>query len=489
MTTPLTFRHTGEAGDIVYSLPVIRAFGGGVLYIKNDPGVTRPITPDLFNSLADLIKPQEYIHDVRWCDGQKVDYDFSLFRSSYRPMRTLAMSQARYLGLDRHFDTWTPWIKTSPVPHGYPVFARSPRYHNPAWDAIWPEMVAKYPDAFFVGTKEERDVFEQRFGGGLKHFPTKTFGDLAKIIAGASVFVGNQSAPYAIAEAMKVNTIQETWDRHRDCVFARPNAMYLATHKEWETIRDNPPQPEGLILALQFHPAMVPQAEALLRLLCDIEQVKRHDVEFCLSARRDVGTDDMDRLQRLAETKFAVVHRILGRRAGTGWPAGPNDMWAETTTRMSIARREGKTSMPAMLTFEPDCVPLCANWIDRLKAAWVRASGHGKDCCGHQETEKDHINGNGIFRVGIQIKHPALYGCGGDEGWDCQHGHLLLKIGEDAPEIFQRYQWDNYTYENILGIRKHGKVPALFHGTKGMNGIAFVRRMLESGELQRRAIV
>lgn len=483
-----TYTLTGDLGDCIYAMPVIRHLGGGVVKLKNEPSITRPLTQAMFDSLAGIMKPQPYIEDVVWADGTRVDYDFTLFRSHYRPLRTLAMSQARYLKVDRHFDTATPWLKPPRVVgHGYPIFARSARYHNPYWDRIWPEIVAMHKDAWFIGLESEHAAFCAEFGH-VRRFPTRDFTDVAALIAGSSVFVGNQSAPYAIAEAMKVNTIQETHLNQRDCIFPRKNAVFVATYDEWVAIRDGRPREGTLVLALQFHPATIAQAEALLQLICDIEPTKRKDVEFCLSARRDVSTDDIDRLQRIAETKFATAHRILGRRAGTGWPAGPNDMWAETTTRMSIMRREGKTNAVAMLTFEPDCVPLRADWINVLKEAWYDADGHGKDVCGHQDTEKDHINGNGIFRIGIQVKHNALYGAGGEEGWDCAHGKLLLAIGEDTPAISQRYQWSNYTFDDLLSIRKHGQVPALFHGTKGDNGVRFVRLMLESGELARRSV-
>lgn len=481
-----TFQATGDMGDLIYLLPVIRHLGGGVLKLKSEPRITRTLTHAMFDSLAGIMKPQEYIEDVVWADGARVEHDFTLFRSHYQPLRTLVATQAAYrniFGVDTH----SAWIAPPQViKHGRPVIARSPRYHNPEWQGIWPEILARYPNALFIGHEAEHGAFCAEFGH-VEKAPTKDFVEMAAIIAGASIFIGNQSAPYALAEAMKVDSIQETHPKQRDCIFGRENGAFLRTYAEWTALRDGRPRDQVIMLALQFHPATQEQTEALLDLICDIEPTVRSDVEFCLSARRDVDPELLMRLKARALQKFTVVHTITGKRMGTGWPMGPNDMWSETMMRISCLNRDGKTNAKAILTFEPDCVPLRADWINALKEAWWRADRHGKYCCGHQEGSPDHINGNALFRISIQQKHPELYGSSGHEGWDCLHGKLLLEIGEDTAAISQRYQWDNYTFDDLLAIRKHGKVPALFHGTKGMNGIAFVRRMLESGELHRRA--
>jgi hypothetical protein len=76
------------------------------------------------------------------------------------------------------------------------------------------------PDALFVGTAAE---FEE-FGAGEHYFADDALG-LARVIAGASVFVGNQSLPYAIAEGLKVGRLQEVSTDVPNCRF--PGALAL----------------------------------------------------------------------------------------------------------------------------------------------------------------------------------------------------------------------------------------------------------------------
>jgi ADP-heptose:LPS heptosyltransferase len=73
---------------------------------------------------------------------------------------------------------------------------------------------------------------------------TETILDLARVIAGAGVFIGNQSAPMAIALGLGKNVIQECWQANPNCLFRRDNAIYfgvtttdreLEIPKEWLT--------------------------------------------------------------------------------------------------------------------------------------------------------------------------------------------------------------------------------------------------------------
>jgi hypothetical protein len=54
---------------------------------------------------------------------------------------------------------------------------------------------------------------------------TPTLLDVARVIAGCKLFVGNQSCPRAIAEGLKV-PVASSHGRHNTCHFARPDAWY-----------------------------------------------------------------------------------------------------------------------------------------------------------------------------------------------------------------------------------------------------------------------
>ena len=57
--------------------------------------------------------------------------------------------------------------------------------------------------------------------------PTANIMELARLIAGAGVLIGNQSAPMAIALGLGQNVIQECWQGNPNCLFPkRRNAIF-----------------------------------------------------------------------------------------------------------------------------------------------------------------------------------------------------------------------------------------------------------------------
>src|SRR5947208_2662564 len=90
-----TFKHSGDLGDIIFSLPTVRALGGGVLYLDPTGGELEPLvkeplklrthtklTAAAIDSLRPLLLLQEYIADVRFWHGERVDYNLDEFRRS-----------------------------------------------------------------------------------------------------------------------------------------------------------------------------------------------------------------------------------------------------------------------------------------------------------------------------------------------------------------------------------------------------------------------
>ena len=81
-------------------------------------------------------------------------------------------------------------------------------------------------DAMFVGFPEEHEAFVKEFGPiGLVR--TRTLLDLAQVIAGCQIFVGNQSTPFALAEGLKKTVIQEVYLTDPNCIFERPGAQFV----------------------------------------------------------------------------------------------------------------------------------------------------------------------------------------------------------------------------------------------------------------------
>jgi hypothetical protein len=89
----------------------------------------------------------------------------------------------------------------------------------------WAELQKQVSDvAIFVGLPEEHQAFEKSMGWKIDYHPVHDMLELASIIAGAEVFVGNQSQCYALAVGLGV---PEIWlEARRDMPMER-NECYF----------------------------------------------------------------------------------------------------------------------------------------------------------------------------------------------------------------------------------------------------------------------
>lgn len=137
--------------------------------------------------------------------------------------KLLALVQSEMFGKNGH-TTKEKWLRVDhPVRVGdYDVILhRSTRYQNPAFP--WKAVLKKYGKrALMVGLEQEHSIFTQQFGK-VEFHRTGDFLELARVIAGAKLFIGNQSAPYAIAEGLKMPAILEACPTALDCQFERPD--------------------------------------------------------------------------------------------------------------------------------------------------------------------------------------------------------------------------------------------------------------------------
>jgi len=214
-----SFYHAGDIGDLVYGLYVMRALGGGDLLLgeRTELGNLQPrmgIRREMMVNLVGFLKTQEYVKRVQWlAQPPFVVHDLNLFRLHWR-------GELPGTGRDTHllemhcaaFGLVTDWNRawlTMPQKREVAVvLARSARQRNHRFP--WREVVQKYRGkAGFVGTDTEHGEFCASFG----HVPklhTPTFEHMAKVVAACDLFVGNSSAPLAVAEGLKVRVLQET---------------------------------------------------------------------------------------------------------------------------------------------------------------------------------------------------------------------------------------------------------------------------------------
>jgi len=237
-----TVSHAGDAGDIIYACATMRALAKHwkdqvELVIHPAPAINyvrSPATPESVDKLAPLIAAQPYVGFVRYSEepeGTRLD----TWRMWWPQIAGYGITLCAAHLLEHRIDPrcmHQPWLTVpDPKPIAPVVIHRSARYHNPNFP--WKVVLEKYGhDAVMVGLPDEHQAFVDEFGF-VNYQPTDNFLQLARVIAGAKLFIGNQSSPYAIAEGLKMNTIQETWIGEgrecgdANCVFPRGNALYV----------------------------------------------------------------------------------------------------------------------------------------------------------------------------------------------------------------------------------------------------------------------
>ena len=209
--------HSGNAGDLIYSLPAMRKASELKsekvhLYLHiNVPAkygqLHHPMGSVQMNrQMAEMLIPLLISTDfIGKCEiteePQQVDYNFDLFRKFHN--YTGHISQWYFhiypeLTCDLSVPIKFDWL---PIPEVFDiVLNRTSRYHNPTFDYT---ALRQYQDRItFVGLPEEYRVISAKLPN-IKHYPVQNFYELAQVISGCNLFIGNQSMAFAIAEQMK----------------------------------------------------------------------------------------------------------------------------------------------------------------------------------------------------------------------------------------------------------------------------------------------
>jgi len=223
-----TFKHSGDLGDIIYSLPAVRKLGGGVLLLDITGGADEPIcrqqcidertkfNRDGFEFIAPLLRDQEYLKDVAVWNGEAVDYNLNRFRQKL--IDPNARSKTRNL-LDLYLDAFglpvhdpdEGWLTCGEPIHldRKVAVSRSPRMQS---NFPWFVVRKRYfrDQGVFIGLPKEHELFEYTFDTTIPHHPTKDALEMARVISGCELFVGNSTFALAVAIALgHVSIVQE----------------------------------------------------------------------------------------------------------------------------------------------------------------------------------------------------------------------------------------------------------------------------------------
>lgn len=224
-----TFKHSGDMGDIIYCLPVIKALGGGILLLDTSGGEDEEscrkqcidgktkFNKTSFDFISPVIRHQDYIIDCReYIKGERVDYNLNNFRLKFSDPNS--RSKTKNL-LDLHMEAFNlpqhdpneAWLKPScPIILDRKIIVcRSPRMQsNFPWfqsnKFVWRDK------GVFIGLPKEHEFFEWTFDIKIPYHKVKDSLDMCNVIAGCETFVANSTFALALAIGLgTVNIIQE----------------------------------------------------------------------------------------------------------------------------------------------------------------------------------------------------------------------------------------------------------------------------------------
>jgi hypothetical protein len=252
------FKHSGTLGDLIYSLPLVKHFGGGEFYLhlnqvdwigrhyygsSPDPFHRGRMTPEDLEFMRSFMESQPYITRFDALDSDtEITHNLDRFRTAFvnHPGNYVDIYSQTFGILDtRQQETLRnqPWLTVSDpvhVPDRPYVVNRTARWCPGDTGPVWAAWRAEGADrhSVFVGLESEYRAFCQATGWELPHYPTPTLLDLARVIAGAEQYIGNQSAGLALAIGLGVPYACESRRdlplERNECYFPhRPNGEYF----------------------------------------------------------------------------------------------------------------------------------------------------------------------------------------------------------------------------------------------------------------------
>lgn len=323
-----TFFHSGDLGDIIYGLLFAREHRPIALILGPEPGVTtrQPMTPALFAWLQPLLARQTWIRSAEFGHNHTAAcYNLNGFRKTWFDPRTGCARRRRlFETYAEHFNEPAlpeneAWLEADPVADmARPVVvSRSPRYNNNAFP--WAAIAKRYANRLrFVGLPEEFAAWTRAHGPIATHATTRDALELANVIAGAALFIGNQSFPMALALALNVPVLQEVCASTPDCVFHRPNAQFIASVADVPKLPAFPPP-------LMRHVSNTPDRHGIVELGPCAAAMGLGDTLTVTPVARELGNGAVMLLpRRLAHFAF-LFHRLCPVRFDENPPVFPWD--------------------------------------------------------------------------------------------------------------------------------------------------------------------
>lgn len=215
---------SGNPGDTIAGLTVAASFKRANVYLTIGPLMPQKLA----NALIPLVLRQPYINECKIFDGTtKIDLNLDDFRGisslKYDFLHSVQLGK-----FHRYWNLANPWITNiEPIYVNDIVLNRTTRYHG---EMDYYSLCKKYEGRVtFLGFKDEHESFCKLFHVDIPRHETPTFLDVAQVIKGSKLYVGNQSSCWWVAEGMKHPRLVEVCE-------VVPNSMPIGVngHCDWE---------------------------------------------------------------------------------------------------------------------------------------------------------------------------------------------------------------------------------------------------------------
>jgi len=228
------YYHSGDLGDILQSLVIIKNTGGGTLYIGPDIKVPEErfhprekINFKTFEFLKSLLEAQSYIKNVFYTEKypENVTHDLNKFRTFYFKTHNefgfwpngtninLLDASLNIFELDTSLKN-SKWlfVKNKIVYNKKIIINKTLRVNNfsEEIESSYKYLVTNFSNfCVFVGLEEEYNNFVEKYGY-IEYIKINDAYELAQIINQCYIFIGNTSFPIWIAESLKKDIFVET---------------------------------------------------------------------------------------------------------------------------------------------------------------------------------------------------------------------------------------------------------------------------------------
>jgi len=244
----ICFSHIGLIGDIIYSIPCMLALAKGKkieLFLDTSQKSMYPKGHKHYN--GDKILTEKSVAFIRplilsnaafsTCEahsGQPIDYDLNEFRRYPFDYRMGNICRWYFLTFGVNYDLGKPWLTVVPSLKysSEIIIARSFRYRAAT---INYNFLSTVENISFIGLPDEYEDMKKAIPH-LKHIVVKDALELAEAIAGCRFFIGNQSFPFAVAEALKVKRVLEVSNQTPNVIVEGKNGYDFCYQPQFEKI-------------------------------------------------------------------------------------------------------------------------------------------------------------------------------------------------------------------------------------------------------------